>query len=58
MHIIERLMRGMTLEFAITRIFELESKQEYPVNRLMINNYISQLEKGLRQNQEEYYESK
>jgi hypothetical protein len=26
MHILERLMKGMTLDFAVTRIFELESK--------------------------------
>ena len=26
MHILERLMKGMTFEFALTRVFELESK--------------------------------
>ena len=25
-HILERIMKGMTLEFALTRIFDLESK--------------------------------
>jgi len=26
LHIIERLMKGLTLEFAVTRVFELESR--------------------------------
>lgn len=26
LHILERLMKGMTLDFAVTRVFELESK--------------------------------
>ena len=43
MHIIERLMRGMTFEFAVTRIFELESKKDHAVNRLMIDNYLTTL---------------
>ena len=36
MHILERLMKGMTLEFAVTRVFELESKMDHPINRLML----------------------
>jgi hypothetical protein len=26
MHILERMMKGMTLDFAVTRVFEFESK--------------------------------
>jgi len=43
MHILERLMKGMTLDFAVTRIFELESKQDVPINRRMIHNYLDSL---------------
>ena len=52
---IERLMRGMTLDFAVTRVFELETKKEYPVNRLMIDNYLSSLKRGLKKNEQEYF---
>ena len=55
MHIIERLMRGMTFEFAVTRIFELESKKDHAVNRLMIDNYLTTLQLGLKRNEEDYY---
>ena len=44
---IERLMRGMALEQAQARVFELESKLELPLNRLMLDNYISSLKRGL-----------
>ena len=54
LHILERLMKGMTLEFAVTRVFELESKKEVLVNRVMIDNYLSALKKGLARNQEEF----
>lgn len=43
LHILERLMKGMTFDFAVTRIFELESKKEHPINRLMIDNYLTSL---------------
>jgi len=43
MHILERLMKGMTMDFAVTRIFELESKQDVPINRRMIHNYLDSL---------------
>jgi len=56
LHILERLMKGMTLEFAVTRVFELESKKEVLVNRVMINNYLTSLKKGLEKNQSEYLE--
>lgn len=52
---IERLMRGMTLDFAVLRVFELETKKEFPVNRLMIDNYLSSLKRGMKKNEEEYY---
>ena len=48
-------MRGMTLEFAVTRVFELESKKDHPVNRLMIDNYLSSLKRGLKKNQDDYF---
>ena len=48
-------MRGMTIEFAVTRIFELESRKDHPVNRLMIDNYLTSLKVGLKKNQEDYF---
>jgi len=56
MHILERLMKGMTLEFAVTRIFELESRKEHPINRLMIDNFLTALQRGLQKNQATYFE--
>lgn len=56
LHILERLMKGMTLDFAVTRVFELESKKEVIVNRAMIDNYLTSLKKGLEKNQQEYLE--
>ena len=55
LHMIERLMRGMTLDFAVLRVFELETKKEFPVNRLMIDNYLSSLKRGMKKNEEEYF---
>ena len=49
-------MKGMTLDFAVTRIFELESKGEFPLNRRMINNYLQSLEKGLNKNRDDFLE--
>lgn len=54
LHIIERLMKGMTLDFAVTRIFELESKQDVVINRRMIHSYLESLQKGLEKNKQEY----
>ena len=48
-------MRGMTFEFAVTRVFELESKKDHPVNRIMIDNYLTSLKRGLKKNEEDYY---
>lgn len=47
-------MKGVTFDFAVTRVFELESKQEFVLNRMMIDNYLTQLKIGLEKNQEEY----
>ena len=47
-------MKGMTLDFAVTRVFELESKKEFIVNRMMIDNYLTSLKNGLQKNQREY----
>lgn len=58
MIIIERLMKGMTLEFATGRVFDLEEKRDVPVNRLMLDNYLRSLQKGLERNVEDYYKSK
>ena len=52
---IERLMRGMTLDFAVTRVFELETKKEFPINRLMIDNYLTSLKRGMKKNEEDYF---
>jgi hypothetical protein len=43
MHILERIMRGNTLEFSVLRVHELESKQDHPVNRIMLANYLTGL---------------
>jgi len=48
-------MRGMTLDFAVTRVFELETKREFPVNRLMIDNFLTSLKRGMKKNEEEYF---
>jgi len=56
MHIIERLMKGMTFDFAVTRIFELESKKDHAVNRLMIDNYLTTLQRGMKKNVAAYYQ--
>ena len=55
LHMIERLMRGMTLDFAVTRVFELETKKDFPINRLMIDNYLSSLKRGMKKNEEDYF---
>ena len=55
LHMIERLMRGMTLDFAVTRVFELETRKEFPINRLMIDNYLTSLKRGLKKNEDEYF---
>jgi hypothetical protein len=58
MHILERLMKGMTLEFATGRVFEFEEKRDVAVNRLMIDNYLRSLQRGLDKNVSDYYKSK
>lgn len=56
LHIIERLMKGMTLDFAVTRVFELESKKDFVLNRRMIDNYLTSLKNGLAKNKELFLE--
>lgn len=58
MAIIERMMRGATLEFAVLRVHEFESAKDHVVNRLMIKSYLSSLQKGLQANTEDYYRLK
>ena len=53
-HILERMMKGMTLDFAVTRIFELESKQDVIIHRKMIDSYLKSLKKGLDKNKGDY----
>ena len=55
---IERLMRGMTLEFAVTRVFELENRREFPINRLMIDNYLTSLKRGMKKNEDDYFKAR
>lgn len=47
---LERLMKGMSFQFAVSRVFEFESKKEVPINRLMLKNYLDGLERGLEAN--------
>lgn len=47
-------MKGMTLDFAVTRVFEYESKQDVLPNRRMLDNYLTSLRKGLERNRVEY----
>ena len=54
MHILQRLMKGLTLEFALERVFELERKEDVLPNRKMIDNYIRSLRSGLEKNKETY----
>jgi hypothetical protein len=56
MHILERLMKGMTVDFALQRVFELESKQDVNINRKMMENYTKTLRKGLDKNQQKFLE--
>lgn len=52
--ILERLMKGMTMDFAVTRVFDLEGKRDLPFNRKMIGNYLDSLAKGLEKNKKDY----
>lgn len=49
-------MKGMTLDFAVTRVFELESKKDFVLNRRMIDNYLTSLKNGLAKNKELFLE--
>ena len=43
------------MEFAVLRVHELESKQDHPVNRVMLANYLNGLQRGMQANAELYY---
>ena len=58
MAIIERMMRGATLEFAVLRVHEFESAKDHVVNRIMVKSYLNSLQKGLKANTSAYYEQK
>ena len=47
-------MKGMTMDFAVTRIFELESKKDMLLNRKMLSNYLDSLHRGLKRNKEDF----
>ena len=47
-------MKGLTFDFAVTRVFDLESKQDFILNRKMIDNYLTSLKNGLQRNKEAY----
>ena len=49
-------MKGMTLDFAVTRVFELESKKDFILNRRMIDNYLTSLKNGLLKNKDAFLE--
>lgn len=53
--ILERLMRGLTIEFAELRVHEYESQRDLFVNRLMLKNYLDALKAGLKANRDQYY---
>ena len=52
--ILERLMKGMTLDFAVTRVFEFEEKKDVPFNRKMLGSYLDSLQRGLDKNKDDY----
>lgn len=56
--IIERMMKGMTLQFSVTRVFEFESKKEMAVNRLMLSGYLDALERGMEANKQLYLQQR
>ena len=49
-------MKGLTLEFALERVFELERKEDVIPNRKMIDNYVVSLKNGLEKNKVSYLE--
>jgi hypothetical protein len=51
-------MRGQTLEFAVLRVHEFESKLDHPINRVMCASYLNALEKGLKSNASKYFEQR
>ena len=51
-------MRGMTLDLAMSRVFELEQKEEVHVNRQMMAKYLDSLQLGMQRNEEAYFLSR
>ena len=47
-------MKGFTLEFALERVIDLERNEDVRVNRMMIENYIKSLRKGLDKNKDSF----
>lgn len=47
-------MKGITLEFALERVFDLERREDVLPNRRMIENYIRSLRNGLAKNKHSY----
>ena len=47
-------MKGLTLEFALERVFDLERREDVLPNRKMIDNYIRSLRNGLSKNKDKY----
>lgn len=42
------------MDFAVTRIFELESKKEFVLHRKMLANYLDSIHRGLQKNKVEF----
>lgn len=42
------------MDFAVTRIFELESKMEFVLHRKMLANYLDSIHRGLQKNKTEF----
>ena len=47
-------MRGLTIDFALQRVYELESKRDVELNRKMIDNYIKSLRAGFDKNRQKF----
>ena len=47
-------MKGFTLEFALERVIDLERNEDVRVNRMMIENYVKSLRKGLDKNKDSF----
>ena len=45
--VLEWLMKGYTFEFAMNRVFEIEEKRQYYLNRIWLDEYLKDLLLGL-----------